>query len=540
MSNEDVNSSSDLRSGLLAHAAAPPDPALRMGIDDALRLYAGEFGRWQLRHFVLTCSAWALEAFHTMVMIFADREPAWRCTAAVAGSLPDQCGLPAGAWEWIEGASASTVSQWGLVCGQRYKVGFAQSAFFAGCMIGGGVFGHLSDSFLGRKGSLTVVCLLNAVFGLLTSLSPSYWLYTSLRFLTGFSTGGVGLCAFVLATEPIGPAKRGVAGMSTFYFFSGGIALLSAVAYLFPSWRSLYVVSSLPSLLFLLLVLPFLSESPRWYLIRRRTADAVNTLRKIAAGNGKCLPPGLTLKLDDEVDGVETHTNNGPKAESVGGKIPHSIESGSILDVLRSPATRLRLILMVGINFLCAVGYYGLSLNVVNLKTNLYLSVLLNAVAEMPAFVVTALLLDRLGRKPLGVGTMLLSGAFCLAGFFAGVLGAMKTVIRMACGIVGIFGMAAMYNLLFIYTAELFPTVVRNAALGCVTQASQLGAILAPLVVVAGDGMPFAVFGCCGVAGALLAYYLPETMNSPLYDTMAGLEDGERNCLGEEKDAYHR
>jgi OCT family organic cation transporter-like MFS transporter 4/5 len=42
----------------------------------------------------------------------------------------------------------------------------------------------------------------------------------------------------------------------------------------------------------------------------------------------------------------------------------------------------------------------------------------------------------------------------------------------MACGVVGIFSVAATYNLLFIYTAELFPTVVRNAALGCTAQAA--------------------------------------------------------------------
>ncbi|MCI18044.1 organic cation/carnitine transporter 4-like, partial [Trifolium medium] len=83
-----------------------------------------------------------------------------------------------------------------------------------------GVFGHLSDSSLGRKGSLTVVCAINAIFGCLTAFSPNYWTYVLLRVLTGFSTGGVGLCAFVLATEPIGPSKRGMAGMSTFYFFS--------------------------------------------------------------------------------------------------------------------------------------------------------------------------------------------------------------------------------------------------------------------------------------------------------------------------------
>jgi MFS transporter, OCT family, solute carrier family 22 (organic cation transporter), member 4/5 len=102
---------------------------------------------------------------------------------------------------------------------------------------------------------------------------------------------------------------------------------------------------------------------------------------------------------------------------------------------------------------------------------------------------------------------------------------------RVACGVVGIFGMAATYNLLFIYTAELFPTVVRNAALGCTAQASQMGAIVAPLVVMLGERLPFAVFGASGIVGGLLVLYLPETMNKPLYDTMAGLEEGEKSVV---------
>jgi hypothetical protein len=54
-------------------------------IDEMLQNYCGEFGPWQLKHFVLTSLAWALEAFHTMIMIFADREPEWRCLEGVAG-----------------------------------------------------------------------------------------------------------------------------------------------------------------------------------------------------------------------------------------------------------------------------------------------------------------------------------------------------------------------------------------------------------------------------------------------------------------------
>ncbi|XVE50473.1 hypothetical protein DITRI_Ditri01bG0164900 [Diplodiscus trichospermus] len=516
---------SSLQSPLLSPFKQPgpgskPD---KLCIDDMLQKYCGEFGSWQLRHFVLTSLAWALEAFHTMVMIFADQEPAWRCVKGSGSGCDEKesslCGIEPGSWEWKGGPGSSTVAQWGLVCDEKYKVGLVQALFFGGCMIGAGVFGHLSDSKLGRKGSLTTVCILNAIFGCLTSLAPNYFIYLLLRFLTGFSTGGVGLCAFVLATEPVGPKKRGAAGMSTFYFFSTGIALLSGIAYIFPSWRALYIASSVPSILYLVLVMPFISESPRWYLVRGKMNEAMKIMRTIAKSNGNYLPDGVILALDDEANDA-SHDNQSCK-EAI---------SGSVIDVVRSPITRVRLFLAVGINFACSVVYYGLSLNVVNLETNLYLNVLLNAVAEMPAFTITALLLDKFGRKPLAIGTQWFSAIFCFTGSLIGNVGIWK-VTRMFCGVMGIFGMAGTYNLLFIYTAELFPTVVRNAALGCATQAAQMGAILAPFVVVLGGGFPFAVFGVCGLIGGMLAYYLPETLNKPLYDTMTGMEEGETDWM---------
>ncbi|GAB2215595.1 hypothetical protein Droror1_Dr00019984 [Drosera rotundifolia] len=513
MASVNTRDGGDLRSPLMTNKKTP-FPCEKLGIDEMLQKHCGEFGRWHLRHFILTSLAWALEALHTMVMIFADREPIWQCAAqgacpAASGLAYDVCGLAPGTWKWTDGGGGSTVAEWGMVCGDKYKVGLVQAIFFGGCMIGAGIFGHLSDSFLGRKGSLTIVCILNALFGCLTALAPNYTIYALLRLLTGFSTGGVGLCAFVLATEPIGPTKRGVAGMSTFYFFSTGISLVAGIAYLFPVWRALYIASSIPSLLFVVLVVPFLSESPRWYLVRGMPAKAMEVMLSIAKTNGRHVPQDVCLVLDD---------NSSSTGEAA---------KGSLVDVFMSPLTRFRLFLAVGINFMCSVVYYGLSLNVVNLETNLYINVLLNAVAELPAFTLTAVLLDRFGRKPLAIGTLWFSGFFCLCGsLMRGSSQAWKAV-RMLCGVLGIFGMAGTYNLLFIYTTELFPTVVRNAALGSATQAAQMGAILAPFVVVLGGGLPFAVFAVCGIVGGWLAFYLPETLNRPLYDTMAGLEEGE-------------
>ena len=109
----------------------------RLCIDDMLKKYCGECGRWQIRHFVLTSLAWALEAFHTMVMIFADHEPKWRCIGPGCDPwAPSICGLPPGSWEWVDKPNTSIVTEWALFCGERYKVGLVEAVFFCGCMIG--------------------------------------------------------------------------------------------------------------------------------------------------------------------------------------------------------------------------------------------------------------------------------------------------------------------------------------------------------------------------------------------------------------------
>jgi OCT family organic cation transporter-like MFS transporter 4/5 len=98
------------------------------------------------------------------------------------------------------------------------------------------------------------------------------------------------------------------------------------------------------------------------------------------------------------------------------------------------------------------------------------------------------------------------------------------------CGVVGVFGIAGAYNLIYIYTLELFPTVVRNAALGFTTQAAGVGAILAPTIVSLAHihpSIPFAIFASVALSNACLGGWLPETVDQPLWDTIEGLEHQE-------------
>ena len=51
---------------------------------------------------------------------------------------------------------------------------------------------------------------------------------------------------------------------------------------------------------------------------------------------------------------------------------------------------------------------------------------------------------------------------------------------------VGKFGVTAAFSMVYVYTAELYPTVVRNMGVGVSSTASRLGSILSPYFVYLG------------------------------------------------------
>lgn len=85
----------------------------------------------------------------------------------------------------------------------------------------------------------------------------------------GLTVGVLTLSAFALATDPVGPSWRALAGLLFQAFFALGASLAALLAWALPGWRALSLVAALASLAYVA-SWSFVHESPRWLLLRGR------------------------------------------------------------------------------------------------------------------------------------------------------------------------------------------------------------------------------------------------------------------------------
>ncbi|XP_042502805.1 organic cation/carnitine transporter 1 [Macadamia integrifolia] len=492
---------------------------LELTVDEVIEEYIGSFGFSQLIHVFLVSLAWVFDSQNTLVTIFSDAQPSWTCNGGGSwcdpGSTGSVCQVEPGYWEWVGGNGSSTIAEWGLVCDRKFRAGVPASLFFIGSLLGSAAYGYLADSYLGRKKAMLLACLLTSITSFLTSLSPNVWIYALLRFSNGFVRSGIGICCLVLSTEVVGRKWRGQVGQYGFFFFTAGFLSLPLIAY--PnrkSWRNIYKFLSLLPFLYSILILPFVSESPRWLIIRGRNKEALQILNNLARLNGKkALPQNLT---------ISNSSSEGP------------VSAKKSLWGARWAAKRILTVMIAG--FGVGFVYYGIQLNVENLSFNLYFTVGLNALMEIPAVFMGGVLLSFMDRRLLTSASAYIAGTSCILCVFlsrksTGKETAKNSWAQLTIEAIGFMGASTAFDVLYIYCVELFPTNVRNFAVSLLRQALMLGASIAPLLVVLGRLSPylsFLVFGVLAIFSGLVTMWLPETRNSPLYETLEQQEEEEK------------
>ncbi|KAI3407951.1 MFS domain-containing protein [Psidium guajava] len=534
----------------MARSESPPPAKLELTVDEVVEEYVGSFGFAQLLHVFLVSVAWIFDSQNTLITIFTDAQPsAWRCKAPGScadagggggdgGAVASVCRWERGTWEWVGGSASSVIAEWGLICDRKFLAAVPASLFFLGSLLGSAVYGYLADARLGRKRTVLIACLLTTLTAFLTSLSPDVWTYAVLRFANGFARSGIGICCLVLSTEAVGRKWRGQVGQYGFFFFTVGFLSLPLIAYPTRScWRDLYKIISVFPLLYCFLLVPFVSESPRWLLVKGRDGEALDVLRRFARLNGKKLPSNLVLSNPSPPKAVG-------KDEAGGGS--RAAEAEESLWKTRWAAQRMVLVMLAG--FGVGFVYYGIQLNVENLSFNLYFAVALNAMLEIPAVFVGSVLLSFMNRRLLFSQSAFVAGLSCIlcivfsrenrgrgGGRAEKPGGSWAQLIIEG---LGFMAASTAFDVMYIYCVELFPTNVRNFAVSMLRQALMLGASIAPLLVAVGRLSPslsFLVFGSLSIFSGVLSLWLPETRNAPLFETLKQQEEEESlSCVSDD------
>ncbi|XP_008590459.1 PREDICTED: solute carrier family 22 member 12 isoform X3 [Galeopterus variegatus] len=255
----------------------------------------------------------------------------------------------------------------------------------------------------------------------------------------------------------------------------------------------------------------WLAESARWLLITGGLDRGLQELQRVAAINGR-RAAGDTLTTEVLLSAMQEELSAGQSPASLG-------------TLLRTPALHLRTCVSSLCWFAFGFTFYGLALDLQAFGSDIFLLQVLIGVVDIPAKIGTLLLLRCLGRRPLHAASLVLAGLCILANTL--VPHEMGT-LRSALAMLGLGGVGAAFTCMTIYTAELFPTVLRMTAVGLAQMAARGGAILGPpvwLLGIHGPSLPLLVYGTVPVLCGLAALLLPETQSLPLPDTIQDVQN---------------
>ena len=98
----------------------------------------------------------------------------------------------------------------------------------------------------GRRTSFFLLLTIEIFLSIVACFSPNYVVFTVIRTLNGFTFPALFQIPFILCLEVMGPAYRTFAGMMICLFFAVALMLLAGLAYIFNSWFSLAIVTSVP------------------------------------------------------------------------------------------------------------------------------------------------------------------------------------------------------------------------------------------------------------------------------------------------------
>uniref|UniRef100_A0A1S4N1W3 Major facilitator superfamily (MFS) profile domain-containing protein n=1 Tax=Pediculus humanus subsp. corporis TaxID=121224 RepID=A0A1S4N1W3_PEDHC len=462
--------------------------------------------------------------------------------------------IPCSRYDYEKGLSSMVIDH-DLVCERTALKSMIQVSLSLGKFTGAFLFGVLSDKY-GRKLSFLLGCLIYVVSGPLVAFAGNYSMIVAGRIGLGAACSGIYNSAFVILSEIASKKKRAALGILYNMSYPLGQMIIPLIAFFFRDWRTLQLIISVPSILIFAFYW-MLPESPRWLLLKNRKEEASLMIEKIYSNqvkndddkgrsdvmkknggdgddeeqvmremkgkkqkNGSISSDKKNFQTDKK---NETGNETKDEAEDDKGKYWKNVCStlNQLVQLLKYFELRSRLFIILTSWCICSLSYYALALNVDNFLTNRYVYGFVTGLVEIPSYVLPLPLLKFFGRRQTSIALFYLGG-FALLTIL--IIPRHEDVVLLFVASVGRLCASAVFAVVILHTTELFPTLLRNTAIGCCSTAAHIGSMSAPLIVdILGAYAWFIPSTLCGIVTLLagtMIFLLPETKNKPLPETV--------------------
>uniref|UniRef100_A0A452H3C4 Major facilitator superfamily (MFS) profile domain-containing protein n=1 Tax=Gopherus agassizii TaxID=38772 RepID=A0A452H3C4_9SAUR len=161
---------------------------------------------------------------------------------------------------------------------------------------------------------------------------------------------------------------------------------------------------------------------------------------------------------------------------------------------------------------------------------SIFLVQLIFGAVDMPFRMVVAVIANRLGRRLMQAACLVLGGLFILPDAFWVLLPSLPLdmeVLLITLTVLGKGLFSSSASCSYLYTTELYPTVIRQTGMGVTFMMAWLGAVAAPMVEMTQafvSFLPLLLFGAVPITAGILVNCLPETLGAPLAHTMKQVE----------------
>ena len=175
----------------------------------------------------------------------------------------------------------TAVTQFNLVCGDKFWTLLSQSVHLFGLVIGSLVSGILSDKY-GRKPIIICFAIVFLVCGTAVVFSFNIYMFNLFRWGAAATASSVYNVSYTYCSENSSGSWRNIVTLLFGMSVSFGFMSLPFISRLFPRWYDLQLIITLPIIiLILLLCIPsFFSESPRWLSTKLYLEEAVELTAK--------------------------------------------------------------------------------------------------------------------------------------------------------------------------------------------------------------------------------------------------------------------